>query len=110
MEKAFWDGLMESMKEDEPNYDRVVELMLEVRDKICNVAPRSWKPEIVEASKRDIWAIITLQATVRDRGRRLAIAPVLSPYRRRNVGCGRLSEMTRQGLLATVNDPDNRPV
>ena len=55
MEKAFWDGLMESMKEDEPNYDRVVELMLEVSDKICNVAPRSWKPEIVEASKRDIW-------------------------------------------------------
>ena len=52
-------------------------------------------------------AIITLQAAVRDRGRRLAIAPVLSLCRRRNVGCGRLSGMTQQGLLATVNDPDN---
>ena len=52
-------------------------------------------------------AIITLQAAVRDRGRWLAIAPVLSFCRRRNVGCGRLSGMTQQGLLATVNDPDN---
>ena len=51
---------MKSMKDDEPNYDRVVELMLEVRDKICNVAPRSWKPEIVEASKRDIWKHLSL--------------------------------------------------
>ena len=52
--------------------------------------------------------IITLQAAVRDRGRWLAIAPVLSLCRRRNVGCGRLSGMTQQGLLVTVNDPDNR--
>ena len=54
-------------------------------------------------------AIITLQAAVRDRGRRLAIALVLSPCRRRNVGGGRLSGMPQQGLLATVNDLDNRP-
>ena len=40
-------------------------------------------------------AIITLQAAVKDRRRRLAIAPVLSPYRRRNVGSGRLSRMTQ---------------
>ncbi|RVX12533.1 hypothetical protein CK203_011639 [Vitis vinifera] len=53
-------------------------------------------------------AIITLQAAVRDRGRQLVIAPILSPYRRRNVGCDRLSGMTQQGLLVTVNDPDNR--
>ena len=52
--------------------------------------------------------IITLQAAVKDRERQLAIASVLSLYRRRNVGCGRLSGMTQQGLLATVNDPDNR--
>ena len=39
--RIYWDGIMKYMKEDEPNYDRVVELMLEVRDKICNVAPRS---------------------------------------------------------------------
>ena len=58
--RIYWDGIMKYMKEDEPNYDRVVELMLEVRDKICNVAPRSWKPEIVEASKRDIWKHLSL--------------------------------------------------
>ena len=54
-------------------------------------------------------AIITLQAVVRDRGRQLAIAPILSFCRRRNVGGGRLSGMTQQGLLATVNDLDHRP-
>ncbi|RVW65740.1 Uncharacterized protein, chloroplastic [Vitis vinifera] len=33
---------------------------------------------------------------------------VMMSSRLRNVGCGRLSGMTHQGLLATVNDPDNR--
>ena len=51
--------------------------------------------------------IITLQAVVRDCGRWLVIAPVLSLCRRRNVGYGRLSGMTQQGLLVTINDPDN---
>jgi hypothetical protein len=34
MEKAFWDGIIESMKQDDPDYDRVVQLMTEVRDEI----------------------------------------------------------------------------
>ncbi|RVW61439.1 hypothetical protein CK203_032029 [Vitis vinifera] len=50
-------------------------------------------------------AIITLQAAVRDRGRRIAIAPILSLNRRRNVGCGRLSGMTHQGLLTSGSVP-----
>ncbi|XP_038681697.1 uncharacterized protein LOC119982411 isoform X2 [Tripterygium wilfordii] len=49
MEKAFWDGIIESMKQDKTNYDRVVELMREVRDEICEMAPQSWKQNIVEA-------------------------------------------------------------
>ena len=53
-------------------------------------------------------AIITLQAAVRDHGRRLAIALILSFCRRRNVGSGRLSGMTQQGMLTIVNDPDHR--
>ncbi|KAA8536558.1 hypothetical protein F0562_029036 [Nyssa sinensis] len=53
MEKAFWDGIIESMKQ-EPNYDRVVELMREVRDEICEMAPQSWKQEITEAIDLDI--------------------------------------------------------
>ena len=51
--------------------------------------------------------IITLQTAVRDRGRWLVIAPVLSLCRRRNVDCGRLSGMTQQSLLTSVNDQDN---
>ena len=54
MEQAFWDGIIESMKQDEPNYGRVVELMREVRDEICEMAPQSWKEEIIEAIDLDI--------------------------------------------------------
>ncbi|XP_059653509.1 uncharacterized protein LOC132300457 [Cornus florida] len=54
MEKAFWDGITESMKQDEPNYDRVVDLMREVRDEICDMAPQSWKQEIIDAIDLDI--------------------------------------------------------
>ncbi|KAB1993562.1 hypothetical protein ES319_D13G038700v1 [Gossypium barbadense] len=49
MEKAFWDGIMESMSQDKPNYDRVLELVKEVRDEICEMAPKSWREEIIDA-------------------------------------------------------------
>lgn len=54
MEKAFWDGITESLKQDEPNYERVVELMREVRDELCDMAPQSWKQDISEAIDLDI--------------------------------------------------------
>ncbi|XP_057976515.1 uncharacterized protein LOC131163786 [Malania oleifera] len=54
MEKAFWDGIIESMKQDEPSYDQVVELVREVRSEICMLAPQSWKQEIIEAIDIDI--------------------------------------------------------
>ncbi|GFY89353.1 T-complex protein 11 [Actinidia rufa] len=54
MEKAFWDGITDAMKQDEPKYDRIVELMGEVRDGICEIAPLSWKEEIFEAIDLDI--------------------------------------------------------
>ncbi|CAN6584543.1 unnamed protein product [Malus baccata var. baccata] len=54
MEKAFWDGIIESVKQDEPNYDRIIQLMMEVRDEICEMAPQSWKQEIFEAIDVDI--------------------------------------------------------
>ncbi|KAK4743272.1 hypothetical protein SAY87_001273 [Trapa incisa] len=47
MEKAFWDGVMESMEGDKPQSDRVVQLMEEMRDGICEIAPESWKEEII---------------------------------------------------------------
>ncbi|KAK6915972.1 T-complex 11 [Dillenia turbinata] len=54
MEKAFWDGIIESVEQDEPRYDRVIELMREVRDEICEMAPESWKQDIMEAINLDI--------------------------------------------------------
>ncbi|CAK9175692.1 unnamed protein product [Ilex paraguariensis] len=54
MENAFWDGIMESMKQEEPSYGRAVELMREVRDEICDMAPQSWKEEIIEAIDLEI--------------------------------------------------------
>lgn len=54
MEKAFWDGIMESVNQEEPNYDLVIQLLEEVRDEICTMAPQSWKQEIVEAIDVDI--------------------------------------------------------
>ncbi|GJS23454.1 T-complex protein 11 [Tanacetum coccineum] len=47
MEKAFWDGVTASIQQD--NYDRVVELMKEVRDELCEMAPQSWRQDIIEA-------------------------------------------------------------
>ena len=54
MEKAFWDGVMESMRQDKPNYDRVIELVREVRDEICEMAPQSWREEIIDAIDLEI--------------------------------------------------------
>ncbi|KAJ6711342.1 hypothetical protein OIU79_007740 [Salix purpurea] len=54
MEAAFWDSVMESMKQDEPKYEWVVQLVGEVRDGIQELAPESWKHEIVEAIDLDL--------------------------------------------------------
>lgn len=49
MENAFWDGIIESMKQDDPDYDRVIQLMREVREELCEMAPHSWKQEVTDA-------------------------------------------------------------
>ncbi|XVF01150.1 hypothetical protein REPUB_Repub04eG0063600 [Reevesia pubescens] len=54
MEMAFWDGIMESIRQDEPNYDRVIELVREVRDEISEMAPQSWREEITDAIDLEI--------------------------------------------------------
>ncbi|RDX93367.1 T-complex protein 11-like protein 1, partial [Mucuna pruriens] len=56
MEKAFWDGIMESVEGDQPNYDRIVQLMGEVRDAICEMAPKSWKEDIFAAIDLEIFS------------------------------------------------------
>lgn len=52
MEKVFWDSVTDSLKHD--NYERVVELVKEVRDELCDIAPQSWKQEITEAIDVDL--------------------------------------------------------
>lgn len=54
MEKAFWDGVMESMKEDDSDFSWILKLLKEVRDELCGISPRSWKEEIVETLDIDI--------------------------------------------------------
>ncbi|KAK8558569.1 hypothetical protein V6N13_098221 [Hibiscus sabdariffa] len=54
MEKAFWDGIMETMRQDKPNYDRVIDLVKEVRDEICEMAPQTWREEIIDAIDLEI--------------------------------------------------------
>ncbi|KAL8540703.1 hypothetical protein ACS0TY_002076 [Phlomoides rotata] len=54
IEKAFWDGIIESVRKEESNYTRVVELMREVRDEICAMAPPTWRLEILEAIDLEI--------------------------------------------------------
>uniref|UniRef100_A0A6M2EXE5 T-complex protein 11 n=1 Tax=Populus davidiana TaxID=266767 RepID=A0A6M2EXE5_9ROSI len=56
MEAAFWDSVLESMKQDEPKYEWVVQLVGEVRDEIKELAPESWKQEIVESIDPDLLA------------------------------------------------------
>jgi hypothetical protein len=51
---AFWDGIGESMKQENPKYDRVIELLREVRDEMCEMAPQNWKEEICEAIDLEI--------------------------------------------------------
>ncbi|OVA06119.1 T-complex 11 [Macleaya cordata] len=65
MENAFWDGIAESMKQDEPDYSRIVELMKEVRDDLCEMAPQSWQ-EILEAIDLDILSQVVLMSGTHD--------------------------------------------
>ncbi|KDP38837.1 hypothetical protein JCGZ_04994 [Jatropha curcas] len=64
MEAAFWDDVMESIKQDECSYDRVVELVREVRDGIIEMAPESWKEEIAEAVDLDVLTQVLKSGTL----------------------------------------------
>lgn len=54
MENAFWDGVMESMKSEDPNFDRVLQLLAEMRDELCQMAPESWRQKIMDSIDVDI--------------------------------------------------------
>lgn len=54
MENAFWDGVMESIKQEDPDVSWILKLMKEVREELCEMSPQSWKQEIVEIIDIDI--------------------------------------------------------
>ncbi|KAJ6805750.1 uncharacterized protein M6B38_177680 [Iris pallida] len=54
MERAFWDGIMEALKEDSTDCSRIVGLVKEVRDELKEMAPQNWKKEILDRIDLDI--------------------------------------------------------
>ncbi|RAL38723.1 hypothetical protein DM860_002701 [Cuscuta australis] len=54
MEKAFWDGVIDSVNQDKPDYSWVLKLIKEVRDELCKISPLSWRQDIVESIDIDI--------------------------------------------------------
>ncbi|KAM6556094.1 hypothetical protein CsatB_003113 [Cannabis sativa] len=54
IEKAFWDGVMESMKGNESDFSWILKLVTEVRDELCHMSPKSWKHEVNESIDVDI--------------------------------------------------------
>lgn len=53
MDKAFWDGVIDSMKQNEPGYSWVLKLIKEVQDELCKMSP-SCRQDIVEKIDIDI--------------------------------------------------------
>ncbi|XP_019440382.1 PREDICTED: uncharacterized protein LOC109345688 isoform X2 [Lupinus angustifolius] len=64
MEKAFWDSIMESVKQEQPNYDQIVQLMREVRDEICEMAPQSWKEDVFAAIDLEILSQVLISGNL----------------------------------------------
>ncbi|KAI3990907.1 hypothetical protein MKX01_026091 [Papaver californicum] len=62
MEKAFWDSIAESMRQV-PNYGRVVDLMKEVRDELCEIAPQKWRQDILDAIDLEILSEVLASET-----------------------------------------------
>jgi len=63
MEKAFWDEIMDSMKEESPNYSRILDLVKEVRDELSGMAPQNWKQEIFVSIDMDILSQVPITCT-----------------------------------------------
>lgn len=54
MEKAFWDGVMDSMKDNDSDFSWILKLVREVRDELCDISPQTWKQEISESIDIDV--------------------------------------------------------
>lgn len=64
MEKAFWDGVMDSMKDNDSDFSWILKLVREVRDELCDISPQTWKQEISESIDIDILSQVNCQLTI----------------------------------------------
>ncbi|CAA3011127.1 Hypothetical predicted protein [Olea europaea subsp. europaea] len=64
MEKAFWDGVMESLKQDNPDYSWVLKLVQEVRDELIEIAPSIWRQDIDQSIDMDILSQVLKSRTL----------------------------------------------
>ncbi|KAG8660827.1 hypothetical protein MANES_02G199200v8 [Manihot esculenta] len=64
MERAFWDCVMESVKQDEPDFSWILKLIKEVRDELCEMSPQTWRQEIVETIDVDILSQVLSSGTL----------------------------------------------
>ncbi|KAM3308326.1 putative protein isoform X1 [Capsicum chacoense] len=64
MEKAFWDGVMQSLNQDNPDFSWVLKLMKEVQNELCEMSPPSWRQEIVETIDIDILSQVLNSGTL----------------------------------------------
>ncbi|GLJ29643.1 hypothetical protein SUGI_0584480 [Cryptomeria japonica] len=65
MEKAFWDGVVEGLARNPPDYTRVVGLVKEVRDELDALVPQSWKQELHESIDVELFSQV-MESGVQD--------------------------------------------
>eukprot|EP00249_Psilotum_nudum_P022113 c28380_g1_i1 orf=183-3803(+) len=56
MENAFWNGIMDGLVKEPPEYGRIVGLLKEVRDELVTLAPESWKQELHDSLDLEIFS------------------------------------------------------
>ncbi|CAN4098006.1 unnamed protein product [Withania somnifera] len=64
IEKAFWDGVMQSLNQATPDFSWVIKLMKEVQNELCEMSPPSWRQEIVETVDIDILSQVLNSGTL----------------------------------------------
>lgn len=64
MEKAFWDEILDSLQGVKPDYSRLLSLLKEVRDELCDLAPQKWKADILNSIDLDILSQVNPYSTL----------------------------------------------
>lgn len=60
MEDAFWNGVLEGIGRDPPDYKRIIGLLEEMKAEINSLVPDAWKQELNESLDVDIFSQVIL--------------------------------------------------